>query len=66
VFLAVLTILPLSESADDINMVLSGVFNHITGRKPHRPEDSNFKHGGGAHKGSDGGKDEVIDVDEEH
>lgn len=34
----VITVLPLVESADDINMVLSGMFNAITGRTPDRPD----------------------------
>lgn len=33
----IITVLPLSESADEINMVLSGLFNWITGREPNRP-----------------------------
>jgi Na+/proline symporter len=35
----VITILPLTESAEDINMVLSGVFYAVTGREPRRAED---------------------------
>jgi len=37
----VITILPLSESAEDINMVLSGLYNKATGRTPVQAEDSN-------------------------
>ena len=37
----VITVLPLTESAEDINMVLSGIFNKITGRKPEQAEDPN-------------------------
>ena len=36
----IITILPLTESADDINMVLSGIFNSLTGRKAERAEDA--------------------------
>jgi hypothetical protein len=35
----VITILPLTESAEDISMVLSGVFYAVTGREPRRAED---------------------------
>jgi hypothetical protein len=35
----VITILPLTESAEDINMVLSGLFNMVTGRDAQRAED---------------------------
>ena len=35
----VITILPLTESAEDINMVLSGMFNKLTGRTPQQAED---------------------------
>lgn len=33
----IITILPLSESADDINMVLSGMYNAMTGTEPTLP-----------------------------
>lgn len=35
----IITVLPLVESADDINMVLSGIFNCMTGREAERPEE---------------------------
>lgn len=37
----VTTVLPLTESAEDINTVLSGMFNMITGRKPVQATDPN-------------------------
>jgi hypothetical protein len=39
----IITILPLSESADDIAMVLSGMFNSATGREPVQAEDPDAK-----------------------
>ena len=35
----IITVLPLSESAEDINTVLSGMYNAITGREPVQAED---------------------------
>lgn len=35
----IITVLPLSESVEDINTVLSGIYNAMTGREPHRAED---------------------------
>lgn len=39
----IITVLPLSESAEDINTVLSGLFNAVTGRNAVRAEDPNAK-----------------------
>lgn len=39
----VITVLPLAESSEDINTVLSGIYNKITGRSPVRAEDPNMK-----------------------
>ena len=37
----IITVLPLSESSEDINTVLSGIYNYVTGRKPVQAEDPN-------------------------
>lgn len=50
----IITVLPLTESSEDINMVLSGVFNAIFHREAHRAIDPNAKE-----------KDEVLADSEE-
>jgi urea-proton symporter len=39
----IITMLPLTESAEDINTVLSGMFNKVTGREPVQAQDPNQK-----------------------
>ena len=39
----IITVLPLTESAEDINTVLSGIYNKITGRTPVQAVDPNMK-----------------------
>lgn len=39
----IITVLPLTESADDINRALSGIYNFVTGREPLISENPEFK-----------------------
>lgn len=37
----IITVLPLTESSEDIYTVLSGIFNYLTGREAHQEKDPN-------------------------
>jgi hypothetical protein len=61
-------VLPLTESADDINKVLSGLFNFMTGRKPqHAADPTKTTTDDYVNKEEEMGRaeaDEAVDVDE--